>query len=160
LADVVTLLQSASKSFAQKPDVLEGNLRKRLEIFRWESIHRCGNMFRYPKEIAALDAVRGALGTTRRFEEVHAMLDRLESLVEDVSTVSRAYAERATNRLLLFLALFGLLTMPRGLKDLSDTWSGAGGALFVSGTLLLGLLLGAIYLARKRDWMRVWRWRR
>lgn len=123
LADVTRLLESASNPLGQKTRVLEHNLGQRLEIFRWESIHRCGNMFRYPKETAALDAVRKAMGTTRRFDEVHATLDRLESLVEDASTLASAYAERATNRLLLFIALFALIALPKDLNELGGMWT-------------------------------------
>lgn len=147
LTDVVELLNSASKLLGQDADVLERNLRQRLEIFRWEAIHRCGNMFRYPKETAALAAVREAKGTNRRFEEVHSTLDRLESLVEDVSTLASAYSERRTNRLLIIIALLGLISVPKGIDDLAAVWNGGSGWLNVAATLA-GLGLLTIYVIR------------
>ena len=155
LADVMDLLDSASRAFGQKTGVHERNLRERLEIFRWKSIHRCGNMFRYPKEKAALDAVRDKMGINDRFDEVHEALDRLENLVEDVSTLASAYSERRTNRLLGALALLALIAIPKDLFEGSQIWQSIyawdllpGPWLFpTSGLIVIALL--ALYFVKR-----------
>lgn len=144
LADVMQLLRSASSPFGHSTAVLQRNLERRLELFRWESIHRTGNVFRYPKEKTALAAIREAMGTTGRFKEVHATIDRLENLVEDVSTLASSYSERRTNRLLGALALLGLVSIPgnldQGFTALTKPgwpWYAALSALIVAGLILL-----------------------
>lgn len=143
LADVMRLMRSASSPWGQNTGVQERNLERRLELFRWESIHRCGNMFRYPKEKAALAAVRAAMGTDDRFSEVHATLDRFESLVEDVESLASSYSERRTNRLLGALAVLGLVSIPGNLAQghdaLTKSASVYGGITLVIVVLLLGL---------------------
>lgn len=147
LADVMQLLNSASNPFGHSTAVLQRNLERRLELFRWESIHQTGNLFRYAKEKAALAAVRAAMGTTGRFEEVHATLDRLENLVEDVSNLASSYAERRTNRLLGALALLGVVGVPATL-DAGYTALGKPEALdyaLITGVIVL--LLAALFFA-------------
>lgn len=149
LGDVMQLLRSASNAFGHKTGVQERNLRQRLEIFRWESIHRCGNMFRYPKEKEALNAVREAMGTGGRFDEVHATLDRLENLVEDVSTLAGSYSSRYTNRLLGALTLLGVLGIPSALAGFWATVSPAGAWELRIATTLVVIFLAALYFVRR-----------
>ena len=149
LADVMQLLASASSPWGQKTGVQERNLTSRLELFRWESIHRCGNMFRYPKEKAALAAVRAAMGTDARFEEVHATIDRLENLVEDVSLLASAYAERRTNRLLGALAVLGLLSIPASLDQGFAAFSKPQALTYALVTAVIVALLLTLYFARR-----------
>jgi hypothetical protein len=150
LADVMELLESSSKLWGRKTGVQEYNLRERLEIFRWQSIHRCGNIFRYPKEKAALGAVRDKLGIEDRFNEVHQTLDRLENLVDDVATLSSAYAERYTNRALGVLTLLGVISIP---SDIIGLWTSmhsdvAWGVLPLS--LIIIAVMAIIYFVRPR----------
>lgn len=109
--------------------LIQGNLRRRLELFRWRSINRSSNVFRYPKEKQALSAVQASMGTEGRFERAHALIDRIESLVEDVSTLQSTYSERRSNvseqranALLLVIALLGALAVPKAVRDLVETW--------------------------------------
>ena len=151
LSDVMQLLESSSSLFGQNTAVQERNLRRRLELFRWESIHRCGNVFRYPKEKAALNAVRANLGIDDRFGEVHRTLDRLENLVDDVSMVARSYSARRTNRLLFVLALLGLISLPKSISEAWRLWlqpaekSWPGGIAFFLMGAVIALLLAGIY---------------
>lgn len=151
LADVMALMRSASNPFGQQAGVQERNLERRLELFRWESIHRCGNMFRYPKEKAALAAVRAAMGTDARFEEVHATLDRFENLVEDVESLASTYSDRRTNRLLAALAVLGLIAVPNSLKEGYQALTDQANASAYGGvTLLLVAALFAFYFIQWR----------
>lgn len=150
LADVMELLKSASSAWGQKTGVQENNLTRRLQLFRWESIHRCGDMFRYPKEKAALAAVRAAMGTSDRFEEVHDTLDRFENLVEDVESLASSYSERRTNRLLGALAILGLVSIPGNLDQGFKAFHESGNAMTygIITAVVVVLLLGLYFLKR------------
>ena len=122
MADVRDVLDHADSMFLSNVGILESNIRRRLELFRWASIHRSGNIFRYPKETAALAAVRAASGTEARFNEAHDMVDRIESLVEDVSGLRSSYAERRTNTILFALAILGIVQLPVNLAQSVREW--------------------------------------
>ncbi len=115
MADVRNVLDRADEMFLTNVGILESNIRRRLELFRWASIHRSGNIFRYPKETAALAAVRAKSGTETRFQDAHATVDRIEALVEDVSGLRSSYAERRTNTILFVLAVMGIVQLPNNL---------------------------------------------
>ena len=115
MADVRDVLDRADEMFLTNVGILEQNIRRRLELFRWASIHRSGNIFRYPKETAALAAVRAKSGTETRFKDAHETVDRIESLVEDVSGLRSSYAERRTNTILFILAIMGIVQLPNNL---------------------------------------------
>ena len=149
LADVMQLLKSASSPWGQKTGVQERNLTRRLQLFRWESIHRCGDMFRYPKEKGALAAIRKATGTEGRFAEVHETLDRFENLVEDVESLASSYAERRTNRLLGALAILGLVSIPGNLSQGHDAMKGENWLFYASVTGVIVVALLALYFARR-----------
>lgn len=148
LADVMELLKGASSPWGQKTGVQERNLTKRLQLFRWESIHRCGDMFRYPKEKEALAAIREATGTAGRFDEVHETLDRLENLVEDVESLASSYAERRTNRLLAALAVLGLVGIPGNLDLGYLALTGAHKMAYASVTTVIVALLFILYFLK------------
>lgn len=117
---LIKLMRSASWLFGQRTRLQQNNLMERLELFRWASIHRSGNIFRYPQEKGALAAVREAMGTEERFDDAYEMLDRYQALVENVSTLSSSYAERRIGRLLTILSLFGILAFPKMVQDFSQ----------------------------------------
>ena len=117
LADVRGVLSHATNPLSGHIHILNTNLKSRFELFRWGSIHRSGNIFRYPKEKAALDAIHKAMATSERFDEAHALIDRMESIVEDASTLKSAYAQSVTNFILFSLALLGILGAS---KDVSE----------------------------------------
>ncbi|MEG3179840.1 hypothetical protein [Sphingomonas sp. LT1P40] len=119
MADVRDVLDRANHWFVTDVGILESNLRRRLELFRWTSIHRSGNIFRYPKEKNALTEVRVATGTDERFRNAHDMVDRMESLIEDVSNLKSSYAERRTNAILFGLAALGLIQLP---ANMGQSW--------------------------------------
>jgi hypothetical protein len=149
LADVMQLLKSASSPWGQKTGVQERNLTRRLQLFRWESIHRCGDMFRYPKEKGALAAIRAATGTDGRFQEVHDTLDRFENLVEDVESLASAYAERRTNRLLFALAVLGLVSIPGNLNQAYDALISQNAWAYAGVSAAIGLALIAFYFWKR-----------
>ena len=149
LGDVMQLLKSASSPWGQKTGVQERNLSKRLQLFRWESIHRCGDMFRYPKEKGALAAIRNATGTAGRFQEVHETLDRFENLVEDVESLASSYAERRTNRLLGALAVLGLVSIPGNLNQGYDALVSQNAGTYAVVTAVIVLLLLGLYFLKR-----------
>jgi hypothetical protein len=144
LADLIALKNSASNLFGQRTRLQERNLAERLELFRWASIHRSGNIFRYPKEKGGLAAVLGAMGTEARFAEAQASLDRYRELVESVSTLASSYAEKRIGRLLTIISFFGLLAFPKMVKEfgevtglvLDPAWTTAGFAALLVAVLL------------------------
>lgn len=149
LQDVMELLHSASSPWGQKTGVQERNLSKRLQLFRWESIHRCGDMFRYPKEKGALAAVRAAMGTDTRFDEVHATLDRFEALVEDVASLASSYSDRRTNRLLGALAVLGLVSIPGNLSQGHQALESADANIYGLITAVVVLALLGLYFLKR-----------
>jgi len=119
LAAVRGLLAKAQGLGGGSVGTLHSNLEHRLELFRWGSIHRSGNVFRYPKEKAALHAIHDAMAIPQRFGDVHSLIDRLESLVEDVSSLKSLYAQSRTNIILFLLALLGIVSATRELAEMS-----------------------------------------
>lgn len=122
---------------------LQRNIGRRLEIFRWLSISRTGNLFRYPKEKAALAAIQKAMGTSERFDRAHSLVDRVEGLVEDVSSLKSGYAEQRTNRILLLIALLSIFSMS---ADVSST---LGIHYAIVAGALLALVFGSLWLWRR-----------
>jgi GNAT superfamily N-acetyltransferase len=86
--------------------LLERNLQRRFDLFRFHAIHRSGKIFRYPKEKGALEHLLEEKGITQRFERAQELIDRIEGLVDDVTSIKSAFAERRTN---LALAVIGAL---------------------------------------------------
>jgi len=91
--------------------ILEKNLQRRLDLFRFHTIHRTGKIFRYPKEKAALEMLLHEKGIDDRFERALAMIDRIEGLVEDTTSMKSAYTEKRTNQALAVIALLGLVSV-------------------------------------------------
>ncbi|MBX3595470.1 hypothetical protein [Sphingomonas sp.] len=118
LLSVLRVLDGARKLGGSGVHILERNLSCRFELFRWSSIQRSGNIFRYAKERGALTAIQDAMGTNARFERAHANVDRMESLVEDVSALKATYAAQRTNWLLFVLTLVSVMTLPKGFAEL------------------------------------------
>jgi GNAT superfamily N-acetyltransferase len=118
LADLDAVLLGARKLFGGDTAALvEANLRRRLDLFRWLTINRASNVFRYPKERDALSAVQTAMGTAGRFERANDLVDRIESLVEDASELRSTYAERRTNAMLLMIAVLSVFSVSNDLQD-------------------------------------------
>ncbi|MET1081786.1 MAG: GNAT family N-acetyltransferase [Burkholderiales bacterium] len=117
LADIATVLSDARKLFGgDTAGLVEANLRRRLDLFRWLTINRSSNVFRYPKERDTLSAVQAAMGTAGRFERANDMVDRIESLVEDASELRSTYAERRTNAMLLIIAVLSVFSVSNDLQ--------------------------------------------
>lgn len=153
MSDVRSILLHAKAMFGEQEAILQANLHQRLELFRWSSVHRSGNIFRYPKERGALEAIQAAMATGTRFDRAHNTIDRMESLVEDVASLKSAYASRRTNGLLLLLAIVGVIGIPKSLKEFLETLGVTGihkGWFIGASALLLGALL----------WWFVAHWRR
>lgn len=104
--------------------ILKSNL-ERFELFRLASIHRSGNIFLHAREQAALTAIQRAMGTDARFDRAYQIVDRMESLIEDVNRLKSGYADqravkaegeakdadRRTQRLLFGIALLGVVSV-------------------------------------------------
>ena len=97
---------------------LKINLKHRFDLFRWLEINRSANVFRYPREKGALEAIQAAMGTAGRFERAEQCVNRTENLVEDVTNLQRTYSDDRTNTLLFILALVGVLGLPKTIMDL------------------------------------------
>lgn len=144
MSDVRSILIHAKAMFGEQEAILQANLHQRLELFRWSSVHRSGNIFRYPKERGALEAIQKAMATGTRFDRAHNTIDRMESLVEDVANLKSAYASRRTNGLLLVLAIVGVIGIPKSVKEFLETLGVTGihkGWFTATSVLLLGALL-------------------
>lgn len=117
LADVRGMLRNIRRIGGAQEAILQRNLESRFELFRWNTVHRSGNIFRYAKERGALAAIQQAMATDSRFDRAHATIDRMEALVEDVAELKSAYAARRTNGLLFLLALLGLVGLPKAFSE-------------------------------------------
>ena len=144
LADVRTALAQARGAFGGNIRILHANLKHRFELFRWGSIHRSGNIFRYPKEKEALAAIQLAMATSQRFDDAHALADRMESLVEDVSSLKSAYAQSRTNFFLFLLAMLGIIGATNDLTGMLG-WQ--------SPLNVVGLIVGTIVGAMALRWL-------
>lgn len=130
LGDIDKVLDHVDSPAAEdSAGLIAENLRRRFEVFRWRSINRSSNVFRYPKEKQALEAVQAAMGTAGRFERAHALVDRIRGLVEDVSNLQGTYAERRTiaaerktNALLAAISILAAITLPKAVRDTAETW--------------------------------------
>jgi len=120
IADVRTVIGKARRLWGDSSDILETNLVHRLELFRWSAIHRSGNIFRYPRERGALQAIQRELGTAERFDRAERTAAQLEAIVEDVAALKSSYAERRTNRILLIIAIFGVFSVAHDVSEHYD----------------------------------------
>jgi len=115
--DLMTILRGVSSILPSRRTLMDDNLRARLDIFRWCSIQRSGNVFRYPTERELLDAIRTARGTDARFDAAHMVVDRYESLVEDLSSLATGYKASRAGFLLAAIAALGLIGLPQALVE-------------------------------------------
>lgn len=111
-ADLMGVWRRAANVWRPRNATMDRNLRARLDIFRWCSIHRSGNVFRYPTERELLLAIEKCRGTDTRFADAHGALDRYENLVEDLSSLTAHYAAIRANWLLGAITVFGLIGLP------------------------------------------------
>ena len=146
LGGLADQLARVGSFFPRRQRTLDDNLAARLDIFRWCSIFQSGNVFRYPTERQLLDAIREARGTRQRFEDAHQMIDRHEALAEDLTDLAASYSAFRTNWLLTALALIGLVTLPKGLQELTAIFTGS--RHFVTIAVMLVLALVFVFLLR------------
>lgn len=121
LRGVLQVLRDARRMGGSGAGIIETNLTRRFELFRWSSVQRSGNIFRYSKERGALTAIQEAMGTSARFDRAHATVDRMESLIEDVSSLKDTYANQRTNWLLFVLTLVSIVSLPKAVAELLVT---------------------------------------
>lgn len=153
LGDLAGVVEQAGRIIpANGAATVKANLRRRLDLFRWLSIHRSGNLFRYPREKDTLAAIQRDMGVAERFARAQDMLDRVEALAEDVSELGRAFSDRRTNFLVLMLTVLGMIGAAANIVQTSPAnwiW------LFV---LTIGLIAFAVALTFAADRAReVWR---
>ena len=110
--------------------LLERNLQRRLDLFRFNTIHRSGKIFRYPKEKDALDRLLQEKGISQRFDRAQQLIDRIEGLVEDVTSMKSAFAERRTNQVLSVIAILSVIGISGDLAQVY--WPEASRALVTS----------------------------
>lgn len=160
MAGVLDALAKADKVKDDGIDIIRGNLEQRFQLFRWASIQRSGNIFRYPKERGALIALQQAMGTQARFDRAHDTVDRMESLLEDVTGLKSSYAERRSNRaerrtnaMLLVIAVLSVLSVSADVRAQLDAAGVPWDYLIVVGLLLCGLggLAGYLRWRSHRD---------
>jgi hypothetical protein len=137
--DLQRVLRSARRVFGGDDHLIENNLEKRVAMFRWASIHRSGNIFRYPREKQALEKIQEAMGTEPRFKRAYETVDRIEDLVEDVSDLKSTYSENRTNNILFVLALLGIIGAAKDIREMVFG-AGAEGADYRLFLIALGLL--------------------
>lgn len=160
--DVLDALAKADQVGDRGINILKSNLTRRFELFRWASIQRSGNIFRYPKERGALIAIQKAMGTDARFDRAHQIVDRMESLIEDVNRLKSGYADqraakaddeakeadRRTQRLLFGIAVLGVVSVSADIAGQFDTyrlWIFFGALAFLS----IAIVIAA--------WLLIWR---
>lgn len=117
VGDLVGVLGKVARFVRPRSAMIDDNLRARLDIFRWCSIHRSGNVFRYPTERELLDAIRQCRGTDARFDDAHGTLDRYENLVEDLSSLGANYAAVRTNWLLGAITVLSVVALPGAIEE-------------------------------------------
>lgn len=115
--DLMTILGGVASIWPSRRTLIDDNLRARLDIFRWCSIQRSGNVFRYPTERELLDAIRQARGTDGRFDAAHMMVDRYEGLVEDLSSLAAGYKASRASFLLGAITILGVIGLPGALVE-------------------------------------------
>lgn len=115
--DLIAILAKVARLLRSRSAMIDDNLKARLDIFRWCSIHRSGNVFRYSTERELLDAIRLCRGTDARFDDAHATLDRYENLVEDLSNLSSNYAAVRANWLLGAITVLGVIALPGAIAE-------------------------------------------
>jgi len=146
MRDLDTVMKRLRDPWPSSDRLVDDNLKARIDIFRWWSIHCSGNIFRYPTERELLANINTARGTGERFENAHQMLDRYESLIEDVSALASFYSSRNTNFLLGAITVFGILQ----LVPLVDSMSAMGPGNALARVLVIMLILLVIFA--------LWRW--
>lgn len=119
-ADLMRVWRKAASFWRPRSAMIDANLKARLDIFRWCSIHRSGNVFRYPTERDLLIAISQSRGTDARFNDAHGTLDRYESLVEDLSGLTANYAAVRANWLLGVITVLGLIALPQAISDTAN----------------------------------------
>lgn len=118
MADVDLIRRQSRRMLGSSGNqLLERNLQRRLDLFRFSAIHRSGKIFRYPKEKGALEKLLEEKGITQRFDRAEKLIDRIEGLVEDVATVKSAFAERRTNLVLSTIAIFSMIGISSSLAE-------------------------------------------
>lgn len=118
LKGVMHTLAALRRQFIPGPSkALRESLERRLDVFRRLSIHRSRHIFRYETEANTLASLNDKRGTTDRFDRATEILDRYESLVEDVQDMGRMASDQRLN---LFLAIVAGLSIVSALSDLPD----------------------------------------
>ncbi len=140
MADVDQIRRQARRILGPSGNrLLERNLQRRLDLFRFHAIHRSGKIFRYPKEKGALEHLLEEKGITQRFDRAQELIDRIEGLVEDVTSIKTAFAERRTNLVLSVIAILSVIGISGELAGLfwTETDKAQVTAVLAGGALLL-----------------------
>jgi hypothetical protein len=121
LAGLARVLRSMKRLAGSPTAELHANLDRRFQLFRTHAINRSHYLFRYAKEKEALRKIEAASGTSDRFQRAQETIDRLESLIEDVTGLRSAYAERRTNIMLAMIAVLSIVSVA---SDFEGQWTG------------------------------------
>lgn len=119
LAGLAKALRSMKMLMGSPTAELHANLERRFQLFRTYAINRSHYLFRYAKEKEALREIEAASGTSERFQRAQETVDRLESLIEDVTSLRSAYAERRTNTMLAVIAILSIISVA---SDFQGQW--------------------------------------
>jgi len=120
LAGLAQVLRSMKRLGGSPTAELHTNLERRFQLFRTYAINRSHYLFRYAKEKEALRKIEAASGTSDRFQRAQETIDRLESLIEDVTSLRSAYAERRTNIMLAMIAILSIISVA---SDFEGQWT-------------------------------------
>jgi hypothetical protein len=154
LKGLARTLRTISRQFLPGPSAaLRRSLALRLELFRRLTVNRSRYIFRYETEASVLAAMAEARGTNDRFDRALDLLDRYESIVEDIQELGQMESDRRLNIILGLVALMGVISVladvsernwwPFGDQDPTELYVGSGGG-------ALALVLAALIILRLR----------
>jgi GNAT superfamily N-acetyltransferase len=112
LAGLRKTLKTISRQLLPGPSrALRRSLELRLELFRRLTVNRSRYIFRYETEASVLAAMSEARGTSARFDRALDLLDRYESIVEDIQGLGQMESDRRLNVILGLVALIGVISV-------------------------------------------------
>jgi GNAT superfamily N-acetyltransferase len=112
LAGLRKTLKTISRQLLPGPSrSLRRSLELRLELFRRLTVNRSRYIFRYETEASVLAAMSEARGAAARFDRALDLLDRYESIVEDIQGLGQMESDRRLNVILGLVALIGVISV-------------------------------------------------